>query len=282
MRHYEGKYSRYEGKERKRKLEDLERCIAQKVLNRDRQMDQTVINQIQDKICDLETQLNDLYCEMIKKSQAYLQSLYYEHFEKCHSLYFKQGVTHHKYHINYIKDDMDCSITQTQGILKEFKNFYGKIYQFKQLNPSLAVVNKFFPPKNQPFLTTQEQNALSAPITQEELHKALLDMPNFKTPSNDGFTVEFFKAYWDDIKEYYFDALVDSLNKGEMGIDQRRGIITLLPKKGKDIKRVTNWRPITLLNVDYKIIAKVIATRLKRILHKLEHEDQRAFIWEGI
>ena len=207
-----------------------------------------------------------------------MQPLYYEHFEKYHSIYFKQGTSHHKYQITHIKDDTDCSIKRTKGILREFNNFFGNIYWSKQLDPSPTIIHKFFPPENNPFLPMQEQNALSAPITQEELYKALQDMFNFKVPGSDGFTVEFFKAYWEDIKDYYFAALEDSLSKGEMGIDQRRGTIILLPKKGKDLKRVTNWRPITLLNVDYKIIVKAISTWLKVILHKLIHQDQRAFV----
>ena len=113
----------------------------------------------------METQLNDVYYEKIEKSQAYLQPLYYEHFEKCHSIYFKQGTFHHKYQITHIKDDKDCSIKRTKEILREFSNLFGNIYRSKQLDPSPTIIHKFFPQKDDSFLTMQEQNVLGAPIT---------------------------------------------------------------------------------------------------------------------
>ena len=59
---------------------------------------------------------------------------------------------------------------------------------------------------------------------------------------------------------------------------QKQGIINLLPKTGKDISVLENWRPISLLNVDYKIATKVIANRMKNVLPKLIHESQTGFM----
>ena len=68
------------------------------------------------------------------------------------------------------------------------------------------------------------------------------------------------------------------LIKGETSISQRRGIITLILKKDKPLQIVKNWRQITLLNVDCKIIAKAIASRIKIILPKIIHSDQKGFV----
>ena len=103
-------------------------------------------------------------------------------------------------------------------------------------------------------------------------------MPENKAPGLDGFTVAFFKFFWNDIKDDYFNSIVASLNKGKMNISQHRGVITLLPKRNKPTQFVHNWRPITLLNVDYKIIAKAIASRMKPLLHKVIHDYQKGFI----
>ena len=59
-----------------------------------------------------------------------------------------------------------------------------------------------------------------------------------------------------------------------MSISQRRGVISLLPKEDLNFLKVVNWRPITLLNVDYKIASKVIATRLEKVLDLLISPDQ--------
>ena len=63
-----------------------------------------------------------------------------------------------------------------------------------------------------------------------------------------------------------------------MSPSMRRGIITLLPKKDKNQLLLKNWRPISLLNTDYKILAKVLAFRLKKVLPSVIHEDQSGFI----
>ena len=63
-----------------------------------------------------------------------------------------------------------------------------------------------------------------------------------------------------------------------MSISQRRGVISLIPKDENNLTTLSNWRPITLLNVDYKILAKVIAKRIELVLPKLIHPDQTGFI----
>ena len=78
------------------------------------------------------------------------------------------------------------------------------------------------------------------------------------------------------------DDLLNSYNeafqKGKLSVSQRRGIISLIPKEDNDLSELTSWRPITLLNVDYKILAKTIAKRIEPFLPKLIHSDQTGFI----
>ena len=69
-----------------------------------------------------------------------------------------------------------------------------------------------------------------------------------------------------------------NLERGKLHISARRGIITLIPKKDRDPNYIKNWRPLTMLNVDYKIVAKAIAQRLKAHLHKVIHPDQTGFL----
>ena len=78
------------------------------------------------------------------------------------------------------------------------------------------------------------------------------------------------------------ELLVVSLNyafsKGELSISQQRGIIRLLPKKKKDPLYLKNWRPISLLNVDYKIATKALATRLKKVLPSIISNSQTGYL----
>jgi len=77
---------------------------------------------------------------------------------------------------------------------------------------------------------------------------------------------------------FLIDALKISFSKGYLSISQRRRLITLLPKKNKPREYLKNWRLITLLNCDYKIAAKSIATRFKKVLPHLMNNDQTGFL----
>ena len=108
--------------------------------------------------------------------------------------------------------------------------------------------------------------------------KAIKEMKNQKSPGSDGITTEFYKLFWNEIKEHFLKSINFSFQKQELTELQKQSIITLLPKPGKDTTLLENWRPISLLNVDYKIATKVIANRIKNVLPKLIHESQTGFM----
>ena len=108
---------------------------------------------------------------------------------------------------------------------------------------------------------------------------------NDKSPRVDGFTVEFYKFFYDLLGNDPLACLNEAYEKQELTISQRRGIITLLPKEDGSLLDLHNWRPITLLNqksVDSKIAAKAIAKRLETVLPNLIHPDQTGFVKESL
>ena len=98
-----------------------------------------------------------------------------------------------------------------------------------------------------------------------------------KTPGGDGLTVEFYREFWEDLQDLVLESLNVGFEKGHLSYTQSKGIITLLYKKG-DKEDIGNWRPITLLNVDYKLAAMVLANRLQKVLSLLIDEDQVGYI----
>lgn len=98
-----------------------------------------------------------------------------------------------------------------------------------------------------------------------------------KSPGLDGLTVEFCRVFWSKLKYI----LTDVLNKGNdeqcLTYSQRTSILTLLLKKG-DHLNLDNYRPISLLNVDLKILSYVLAQRLKNLLPKIINEDQTGYV----
>ena len=103
-------------------------------------------------------------------------------------------------------------------------------------------------------------------------------MKNRKSPGTDGYTAEFYKFFWKDIGNFVLDSLNESFNTGELSITQKQGLITLLPKGNKPRDLIKNWRPITLLNVDYKLLAGALASRMKEVLPSIIQNEQKGFL----
>ncbi len=112
----------------------------------------------------------------------------------------------------------------------------------------------------------------------EELDKAIIQMAKGKSPGFDGLTVDFYVFFWKDIRQLLFEALGECILRQNLSPTMKRGLITLIPKADKDPLSIDNWRPITLLCTDYKLLALVYANRLNSGLTKVISECQSAFI----
>jgi len=96
-------------------------------------------------------------------------------------------------------------------------------------------------------------------LNEYECGLALKEMQNNKSPGSDGITIEFYKIFWNDIKTHLVNSLNYSFNNEHLTTLQKQGIISLIPKPGKNLESLSNWRPISLLNNDYKIATKSIS-----------------------
>ena len=165
-------------------------------------------------------------------------------------------------------------IYETKDIIKEVKMFYERLYSDRQLEDCeiLDLVEDI------PTLTVQEKTSLEGEITLDEASVALKSMKNNKSPGSDGFTVEFFKFFWRQLGAFVVKSLNNGFRKGELSSTRKEGIIICIPKGNKSKDLIKNWRPISLLNVVYKIGSTCIANRLKRVLPSLISEDQTGFM----
>ena len=119
-------------------------------------------------------------------------------------------------------------------------------------------------------LTDEERNSCEGNITCSEARAELLKMARNKTPGNDGLTVEFYEMFWPLISKEVIDSFNFAYENSVMSVSQRQGTIKLIPKPDRDKHTLSNWRPITLLNVDVKILSKCLAKRVAKVIGKLE------------
>ena len=109
-------------------------------------------------------------------------------------------------------------------------------------------------------------------------HKYLKKKNKKKTPGSDGFTIEFYRFFWNAVGPIVVDSFNYPFENGQMSLSQKCGIILLIPKKDKDKKYLKNWRPITLLNNDYKIVTKALALCLERVLPTIISPNQTGYV----
>ena len=98
-----------------------------------------------------------------------------------------------------------------------------------------------------------------------------------KSPGTDGFQINFYIVFWNRIQEKIMEAYQYAISIKCLHESARFGVISLIPKKDRDLNYVKNWRPIVFLNTDYKMLSKVFATRIKGVLQKLSTMIRQVF-----
>ena len=204
----------------------------------------------------------------------------YEENEKS-SKYFLSLEKHNQEQktISLLTDSEGNILCKQEEIRKEIELFYTELYK-RKVNTCMcdATTKDVFFDSVEVCLTQEESETCEGYISKCELLKALKETSNNKSPGIDGIPTDFYKVFWNDIAGHLLAAVNKTYDNGELSVNHRRGIISIIPKKNKDPLYIKNWRPITLLCADYKLISKVIANRIKDYLPKLINCDQTGFV----
>ena len=128
-----------------------------------------------------------------------------------------------------------------------------------------------------PCITEEENIELCRVPTQSEIKKELFQMQTLKAPGPDGFPLLLYKKYWAIVGEFVTRAVTSFCQAGRMLAEANNSFIVLIPKS-QSLTSFNHYRPISLCNVVYKIITKLLVSRLRKILHKLISPTQAAFI----
>ena len=156
-----------------------------------------------------------------------------------------------------------------QEIVKHFENIFKR-----EFSPDETFAKGFLDSITNVYTPTQE---LTAPFTLLEISSVLSLCKKNKSPGLDGLPYEFYQVFWDVVGPHFLDMLRHVIENRLILPSQSKALIRLLPKNDNPNK-ITEFRPISLLNSDYKIIASVLATRLKRSLGDSIGESQKGGI----
>lgn len=265
------------GKERRKENEKfmliLEKCESQMATNPSDEL----IQQYQ----ELKNVVNDIEEEKGKRAMVFSGARWIEEGERPTKYFLNLSRNRKiKKEVNVLQTDDNMLVTGNTNILNFCRDYFKNLYSTTQNNlidDSHSLCREFLGTLDFPQLTDEDRALTDAPITNIECKAALDVMANNKSPSVSGFSKEFFQFFWLDLETILMNYINQAKSQGHFFVTQRRAVITMIPKKG-DQKKLKNKRAICLLDIVYKIVAKVLANRIMRVIPKLVAPDQTGSI----
>ena len=161
-------------------------------------------------------------------------------------------------------------VNSSQDLVDCFADFYSSLFSADEVD---LLAQRELLSNVSARLSAEQSASCDGELSVEECLLALKGMAHRKAPGNDGLPMEFYVKFWDVLGSDLVRVLNFCFRNNRLSKSQRRGVISLSFKKG-DRLDPKNWRPISLLNVDYKIASRAIAGRLLKILHVVVDKDQ--------
>ena len=231
---------------------------------------------LEEKYLEKKKDLDKLYINALRGAQVRSRVKWYEEGER-NTKYFL-GLEKKMYRskqLNKLMVDTNI-VTDQEKILNAAVNFYKKLYSSKAAddNDITQYLNRV---GIDICLNPVASKFCDGLISKTECKKAIWQMKPGKSPGLDGLPIEFYTSFWDELENLVVDSINEGYADGGLATSQRVGLITLIYKKGNRTD-LNNWRPISLLNHDYKILSCVLANRMKKVLPNIINSGQVGYI----
>ena len=219
----------------------------------------------------LESQLNAINFQQQKSAQVRSRAQSIEEGEKPSKYFFRlESNRIEKSLVNSIFNSHGVEVSSQPEIEQAHFDFYRSLYSKEPVNISLqqSLLSDL-----DVFLSEEDVASCEEKLSLPEITTALNGFAAGKTPGPDGLPKEFYAKFWDILSPHLLDLYNFSFEFGCFSESMQSSITRLIYKKGER-KSLKNWRPISLLNVDYKIASKALANRLLKVLPRIIHSNQ--------
>ena len=139
---------------------------------------------------------------------------------------------------------------------------------------NLEEMDKFLEKCNFPKLNQKEIENLNRSITSMEIETVIRNLPTNKGPDPDSFTAEFYQKFREELTPILLKLFQKIAEEGKLPNSFYEATITLMTKPNKDVTTKENYRPISLMNIDAKILNKILVIRIQQQIKRIIHQNQ--------
>uniref|UniRef100_A0A803TS93 Reverse transcriptase domain-containing protein n=1 Tax=Anolis carolinensis TaxID=28377 RepID=A0A803TS93_ANOCA len=231
---------------------------------------------IQEQIKDLKKEKAHIELENIAKKLKFIKQDYFENANRPGAWLARKIRKKRQQQLIIKIKGANKNHTKDEEIIEEFHKFYTKLYKENQVN--YTKIAQYLSKQKLEKISETQRELLNKEITEEEIKKMIKSLKGNKAPGPDGFSAGYYKAFQNEISVQLKTIMNQILQGQETPESWRMADIITIPKENSDTSEVKNYRPISLLNLDYKIFTGILANRFKKFLNSWISEEQTSFL----
>jgi hypothetical protein len=227
-----------------KKLREYEETIKNELNKITAKLEENADDDLQQQFTTNTKELEQINNQRTRGQQIRARAMHIEFNEK-NSKYFlnKEKSKADVKNITTIDLDDGTKITGQNNVIECQQKYYETLYTQPQDKNTWQVEEDeeyFLKNEDIPKLNDDEKDMLDLDITEDEITQAVKDLPNSKAPGSDGIPIDFYKCFWTKVKKPVIESIKYAIKQGIMSRDQRTGILSLIPQKGKDVRKLKN------------------------------------------